>query len=245
MLLNHSNSLVIKSKMKKIKFLVLAISMVFASQTVMAQDSTYISNEYAKAIALLQKAEQYNDVFVQKQALTEILVLNPIDSAAMRMLSELYYNTSQFTSSALVGLDFLEKYNNNEIALEIVALSYENLRLYGKAVEYYEKLWLKTEDMNVQYQLSYLQYSLERFAEAEANLSVMEAKLKDEDTIALGKSDGTSQVVSFKAAIHNLRGLMALEQGKNDEAKAHFTSALALSPDFELAKVSLENLNKG
>ncbi len=231
--------------MKKIKFLVLAITMMFASQASMAQDSTYISNEYAKAIALLQKAEQYNDVFVQKQALTEILVLNPIDSAAMRMLSELYYNTSQFTSSALVGLDFLEKYNNNEIALEIVALSYENLRLYGKAVEYYEKLWLKTEDINVQYQMSYLQYSLQRFAEAEANLLVMESKLKDEDTIALGKSDGTSQTVSFKAAIHNLRGLMAVEQGKNDEAKKHFTNALALSPDFELAKVSLDNLNKG
>lgn len=231
--------------MKKIKFLVLAITMVFASQGVMAQDSTYISNEYAKAIATLRKAEQYNDVLVQKQALTDILVLNPIDSAAMRMLAELYYNTSQFASSALVGLDFLQKYNNNGIALEIVALSYENLRLYDKAVEYYEKLWLKTEDVNVQYQMAYLQYSIERFAEAEANLVMMEGKLKDEDKIALAKSDGTAQEVSFKAAIYNLRGLMAVEQGKNEEAKGFFGQALALSPDFELAKNSLDALNKG
>lgn len=72
--------------MKKIKFLVLAITLMFGSQMMMAQDSTYISNEYAKAIALLRKAEQYNDVIIQKQALVDILVLNPRDSAAMRML---------------------------------------------------------------------------------------------------------------------------------------------------------------
>ncbi|MBO3698332.1 hypothetical protein [Roseivirga sp. E12] len=231
--------------MKKIKFLVLAITLMFGSQSIMAQDSTYISNEYAKAIALLRKAEQYNDVLVQKQALTEILVLNPVDSAAMRMLAELYYNTSQFSSSALVGMDFLQKYANNEIALEIIALSYENLRLYDRAVEYYEKLWLKTEDIQVHYQVAYLQYSLQRFAEAEVNLNLMEAKLKDGDKIALSKSDGSAQEVSFKAAIQNMRGLMAVEQGKNEEAKNFFSQALALSPDFELAKTSLEALNKG
>lgn len=231
--------------MKKLKFLVLAITLMFGSLSMMAQDSTYISNEYAKAIALLRKAEQYNDVLIQKQALTDILVLNPVDSAAMRMLAELYYNTSQFSSSALVGLDFLQKYKSNEIALEIVALSYENLRLYDKAVEYYEKLWLTTENTNVQYQMAYLQYSIKRYAEANANCDLMLAKLKDEDTIELSKSDGSSQVVSFKAAVYNLRGLMAVEQGKGEEAKTHFAQALALNPDFELAKKSLEALNKG
>lgn len=231
--------------MKKLKFLVLAITLMFGSLSMMAQDSTYISNEYAKAIALLRKAEQYNDVLIQKQALTDILVLNPVDSAAMRMLAELYYNTSQFSSSALVGLDFLQKYKSNEIALEIVALSYENLRLYDKAVEYYEKLWLTTENTNVQYQMAYLQYSIKRYAEAEANCNLMLAKLKDEETIELSKSDGSSQVVSFKAAVYNLRGLMAVEQGKGEEAKTHFNQALALNPDFELAKKSLEALNKG
>ncbi len=231
--------------MKKIKFLLLAITLMFGSQIMMAQDSTYISNEYAKAIALLRKAEQYNDVIIQKQALVDILVLNPRDSAAMRMLGELYYNTRQYSSSTLVGLDFLQKYDGNELALEIVALSYENLRLYDKAVEYYEKLWLKTEDINVQYQMAYLQYSIQRFAEAEVNLLMMETKLKDEDKIELSKSDGSTQLVSFKAAVHNLRGLMAVEQGKTEEAKGHFNKALALTPDFELAKNSLDALNKG
>lgn len=223
----------------------LAFTLMFGSQYVMAQDSTYVSNEYAKALALYNKAQKYNDGAVTKQALFEILVINPTDSSAMRSLAELYYNNASYTSSALVGLDFLEKYPNNDIALEIVALSYENLRLYDKAVEYYEKLWLKTENVNIQYQMAYLQYAIKRFAEATANLDLLESKIKDEDKIQLTKSDGSIQEVPFRAAMFNLRGLMAVEQGKNDEAKGHFSKALELAPDFEMAKQSLEGLNKG
>lgn len=231
--------------MKKIKFFVLAFALMLTSVSAMAQDSTYISNEYAKALALFDKSQKYNDAVITKQALYEILILSPNDSSALRSLSELYYNSSQYTSSALVGLDMLEKYPNYEIALEIVALSYENLRIYDKAVEYYEKLWLKNDNINVQYQIAYLQYTLKRFTESESNLSLMESKIKPEDKIALNKSDGTIQEVPFAAAIANMRGLMAVEEGKNDEAKAHFTKALSISPDFETAKKSLEGLNKG
>ncbi|MFY0592568.1 tetratricopeptide repeat protein [Roseivirga sp.] len=230
--------------MKKIKFFVLALGLMLGSVSVMAQDSTYLSNEYAKALALFDKSQKYNDALLTKQALFEILVLNPNDSSAMRSLSELYYNSQQYTSSALVSLDMLERYPNNEIALEIVALSYENLRLYDRAVEYYEKLWLKTENTNVQYQIAYLQYSLRRFTESETNLGMIESKVTAEDKISLNKSDGTIQEIPFAAAIANLRGLMAVEQGNNEEAKAQFTKAISISPDFDAAKNSLAGLNK-
>ena len=231
--------------MKKIKVFVLALGLILASVSAKAQDSTYISNEYAKALALYDLSLKYGDQALTKQALYEILILSPNDSSAMRQLSETYYNTAKYSSSALVGLDMLEKYPNYEIALEIVALSFENLRRYDRAVEYYEKLWLKTENINVQYQIAYLQYSLKRYTESETNLNMMETKVKAEDTIALNKSDGTVQEVPFSAAIANLRGLMAMEQGKNDEAKTQFTKALSISPDFDIAKKSLESLNKG
>ncbi|OEK05177.1 tetratricopeptide repeat protein [Roseivirga misakiensis] len=231
--------------MKKIKFFVLALGLMLTSVSALAQDSTYLSNEYAKALALFERSQKYNDAFLTKHALYEILVLNPNDSSAMRTLSELYYNSQQYTSSALVSLDMLERYPNNEIALEIVALSYENLRLYDKAVEYYEKLWLRTENVNVQYQIAYLQYALKRFTESETNLATIESKIKAEDKISLNKSDGSVQQIPFAAAIANLRGLMAVEQGNNEEAKVQFNKALTLSPEFEAAKNSLEGLNKG
>lgn len=231
--------------MRKVKFFTLLFVLTLGSQCVMAQDSTYLSNEYAKALALFDKSQKYNDAVLSKHALYEILILNPNDSSALRSLSELYYNSSQFTSSALVGMDFLQRYPNNMVALEVIALSYENLRLYDKAIEYYQKMWLKNDDSNILYQIAYLQYSLQRYDESKANLAIIDTKVKDEDKIALSKSDGTVQEVSFKAAVLNLKGLIAVEQGENDQAKIFFGSAIKLNPDFETAKKSLEALNKG
>ena len=231
--------------MKRIKFLVVGC-MLFASSSAFAQVDTLISTfSYNKALAIYQKAQQYNDALMTKQALYDLLVLNNMDSTVMRSLAELYYNNRQFTSSALVGLDFLEKHPGNMIATEIVALSYEQLRLYDKAIEYYQPIWLQTENINILYQIAYLQYSLKRYSESTNNLAIVESKIKAEDQVQLGTSDGGVQQVPFKAAILNLKALIAIEQGQNDQAKTFLNEALQLAPEFEAAKTSLEGLNKG
>ena len=230
--------------MKRMKFL-LAVAVMCISTAAYSQDSTFFANQQAKALAIYQKAQQYNDALMTKQALYELLVLNNRDTAVLRNLAELYYNNRQFTSSALVGLDFLEKHPGNMIATEVVALSYEQLRLYDKAIEYYQPIWLQTENVNILYQISYLQYSLKRYAEASNNLDIVVTKLKDEDTIQLSKSDGFVQEVSFKAAVLNLRALIAVDQGNAEAAKGFLNQALQLSPDFEAAKTKLDELNKG
>ena len=230
--------------MRKAKYLVLGLLLTFSSQLVQAQDSTYISNEYAKALALYQRAQKYNDSQISKQALMEMALLNPSDTAILRSLAEIYYNSSAFVSSAIVALDMLAIDPNSVIAHEIAALSYENLRLYDKAIEQYEQIWLSTENVTILYQVAYLQYSIKRFTEAKSNLEILDTKVGDEK-IALNKSDGSGQEVSFKAAMLNLRGLIAIEEGNTEEAKGHFTKALEMNPDFEAAKLSLEGLNKG
>jgi tetratricopeptide (TPR) repeat protein len=171
-----------------------------------------------------------------------MLVLSPYDSSVMRTLSEFYYNSRRYTSSALVAIDFLKKYPGNMVALEVAALSYEQLRLYDKSIEYYQEIWLLNNDNNLLYQIAYLQYSLKRYNEAKNNVSILGTKVKDEDGIVLSKKDGSTQEVKFKAALKNLEGLMALEQGKTEEAKAFFNEALVLSPDFEGAKTSLSGI---
>ena len=231
--------------MKRIKFLVVGC-MLFASSSAFAQVDTLISTfAYNKALAVYQKAQQYNDALMTKQALYDLLVLNNRDSTVLRSLAELYYNNRQFTSSALVGLDFLEKYPGNIIATEVVALSYEQLRLYDKAIEYYQPIWLATEDINVLYQISYLQYSLKRYGEANNNLSIVDTKVKDEDNIQLATKNGNVQQVAFKAAVLNLKALIAEGEGKIDEAKSLLNQALQITPEFEAAKDKLAELNKG
>ena len=230
--------------MRRIKLFGLVLTMLLGSHAlVQAQDSTYISNEYAKAVAMYQRAQRYNDGVLQKQALMEMAVLSPRDTAVLRSLAELYYNNGQFISSALVAGDMNTVDPTSVIALEIQALSFENLRLYDKAVENYEKLWLQTDDNNVLYQIAYLQYSLKRYEESNNNLAILDSKITDDTGITLNKSDGTAQEVKMKAAMDNLRGLISYDQGKTDEAKGFFQSALNRSPDFEAPKLSLEGMN--
>lgn len=230
--------------MKRIKFLVV-VCVLFASSAAMAQDSTYVSNEYAKAVATYQLAQKYNDQEATKQALLDLMVLNGRDTTVMRNLAEFYYNNRRYTSSALVSLDFLEKFPGNMTATEIVALSYEQLRLYDKAIEFYQPMWLKTENINILYQISYLQYSLKRYTESLNNLQIVDGKVKAEDKVQLNTTNGQIQEIVFKAAILNLRALIAIEQGNNDQAKTLLTQALQLSPEFEAAKNTLDELNKG
>jgi len=207
-----------------------------------AQDSTYIANEYNKAVLLYQKAQRYNDTELSKQALLEMSLMNPTDTAVLRTLAELYFSNRQFVSSALVAQDINIVDPTSIVGLEIQALSYENLRLYDKAVENYEKLWLQTEDIYILFQISYLQYTLERFEESRNNLKILESKIKADDMVQLNTSDGNSQEVKMMAAIENVRGLIELERGNNEEAKTHFNKALELSPDFESPKISLEGI---
>lgn len=230
--------------MRRIKFLVMMCAF-FASTGAMAQDSTYISNEYTKAVATYQLAQKYNDQEATKQALLDLMVLNGRDTTVMRSLAEFYYNNRRYTSSALVALDFLEKFPGNMIATEIVALSYEQLRLYDKAIEFYQPMWLRTENINILYQIAYLQYSLKRYTESLNNLQIVDGKVKVEDKVQLNTTNGQVQEIAFKAAILNLRALIAVEQGNTAEAKTLLTQALQLSPDFEAAKNKLDELNKG
>ncbi|NVJ48172.1 MAG: tetratricopeptide repeat protein [Cytophagia bacterium] len=228
--------------MKKFRLLFLALILGFGSQMAFAQDSAYVNNEYAKAMALYNRAQRYNDALVSKQALMEMAILNPGDTAVLRSLAEIYFGGGQYVSSAMVAMDMVKIHPGNLFALEVAAVSYENLRLYDKAIEQYEAMWLATENATVLYQVSYLQYLLDRFAEANANLDILVTKTADEN-ITLSKEDGTNQEVKFLAAIENLRGLIALDQKNNEKARGHFTKALELSPDFEAAQNSLAGMN--
>ena len=70
-------------KMKKIKLLFLALFLGFVGQEAMAQDSAYVNNEYAKAMALYNRAQRYNDVTVSKQALLEMTFYDVLDEYKM------------------------------------------------------------------------------------------------------------------------------------------------------------------
>ncbi len=231
-------------KMRKLSIcgiILLSIGSVFSLH---AQDSVYMSNEFAKAVAIYQRAQRYNDEQISKQALLEMSVLNPRDTAILRSLAEIYYQEGRYVSTALVSQDMLSLNSGNLIALELAALSYENLRLYDKAIENYEPIWLKTEDTAVLYQITYLQFITERFEEALGNLDILDANVAEDEEIVLSKNNGENQKVKFKAALANMRGLIAQNRDNLEEALKYFENAVALSPEFEAAVTNLNEAKK-
>ena len=230
--------------MKGIKFLLLGI-MLFVTTGIMAQDSTFFANQYVKGMAYLRKAQAYNDTEMEKKALFELLVLNENDTTVLQGLSRMYYNDGNFISSVLVGLDFLKRYPGNISALEICAESYYQLRVYDKAIQYYQDWYLRDDNVNILYQIAFLQYSLQRYDESINNVTLLLTKADPKATLRLSGKNSALQEVSFEAALYNLRGLISADMGNKEEAKAFFVQALEVSPNFEAAQLSLDDLNKG
>ena len=218
--------------------------MLITTSGLIAQDSTFFANNYTKGMALLRKAQQYNDIEMEKKALFELLVLNESDTTMLQGLASMYYNTGEFTSSVMVGMDYLQRYPGDVFALEICALSYVQLRIYDKAIQYYQDLYLRNLNINILYQISFLQFSIKRYDEALVNIRVLEAKAPTAGDLELSRSNNQVQKVPFIAAVHNLKGLIASDQGNKDQAISYFNEALKIAPDFEAAKLSLAELNK-
>jgi len=228
--------------MKRIKFLMLGM-ILFAYSGLLAQDSTFFANEYVKSMALLRKSQDFNDADMEKRALFNLLVLNENDTIVLQSLASKYYNEANFTSAVLVGLDYLKRHPGDVFALEICALSYEKLRIFDKAIQYYQDLYFRDDNVFILYQIAFLQYRVKNYGESIVNIMALLNKADPAATLQLTGSNNRLQEVSFEAALYNLRGLIEADKGNNTEAKEFFEQALKVEPEFEAALLSLKELD--
>jgi tetratricopeptide (TPR) repeat protein len=213
-----------------------------AEQTQPPSAGQILSMHYARTY---QAGIRYNDYSIAKHALYNILVENPQNDSILYSLSLLYFQMQQYASAALTAKDVLTFNPDNLGALEIAAVSYENLGVKDKALETYESLYLKTDDFQTLYKMAFLQYETKSYSEAKTNADILLAKKDAESlTVSFDTTDGQQKEYPIKAALINLKGLIAKEQGKKPEAKALFEQTLKISPDFQMAKDNLAELNK-
>lgn len=186
---------------------------------------------------------KYNDNEVAKDALYSMVAMDPNDDSLKMRLCYYYFEQNKFASSLFVSLDLLSRHPDHIDALRINALSYENMGVRDKATAAYESLYLKTNEISVLYQVTILQYELERYTECKTNLDII---IKDPQAKALkfnfGKSDTEQQEIIMEAAAYNILGMVEKNQGNKVEAKAHFEKSLELEPEFTLAKQNLKEL---
>jgi tetratricopeptide (TPR) repeat protein len=201
-----------------------------------------LSNHYAMTY---QAGVRYNDYAIAKHALYNILVENPQNDSILYSLSLLYFQTQQYASAALTANDVLSLKPNNISALEIAAVSFENIGAVDKALEAYESLYLKTDEFNALYKMAFIQYDLKKYGESKINADILLSKKEaNELTITFTTADKTEKEYLVKVPLINLKGLVAEAEGNKPAAKVFFEQTLKLAPDFEMAKQNLARVNK-
>jgi tetratricopeptide (TPR) repeat protein len=213
----------------------------FAQGNAEESETTRKRNESDQKI--YQLALRYNDIQVARAKLFELIERNPTNTRYLEMLASLYFETSQYGSAAISAMDVLEINDKSIGSLEVAAYSLEQIGALDRALPYFERLFLLTDDVFSLYKTAYMQYSLKRYEEALNSINMLVKHNKSsEEKLGFNLDDNNTQDVFLKAAGFNLRGLVYLDQGSKEDAKKAFQQALEISPDFQLAKQSLKGL---
>lgn len=240
----------------KMKFAVLILLLCISVQNIsLAQEETITTPAPKESSASIKAkndadnriyslAMRYNDASVAKSKLYELMERNPGNLAYAETLASMYFETEQYGSAALVALDLLERNDKSLTALEVAAFSLEQLGALERALPHFESLHLLSGNLFSLYKAGYLQYTLKKYDEGlnSVNMLIKDNKVAEQKLNFPKGENNEMQEVSMVAAAENLKGLIYKDQGSNAEAKTAFEAALAINPDFELAKENLAGL---
>ena len=220
----------------KIKYLILLLFL-------LSYESYTQSSEFEIQKSIYEKAKSYNDTNVAITALYNMVALQPDNLLLKDSLMREYLSLSQWAPTYMISREIMALQPNNNFALEVSCVALQNLGLKQEALNEYESLYLRTDRVDVLYTISFLQFELKNLNESLTNLNIL---LDNEQTegmmVSVNKNQNERQEVSMRAQLNYLKGLVFLEQGKNDLAKESFNSAIELSPEFNNAIEKLNSL---
>jgi tetratricopeptide (TPR) repeat protein len=221
-------------------------------QTVQAQDEAQGQQQidirqtmmYRMQKGIYQRAVKYSDVNAAITALYNICVLEPQNDSILYALAYIYFDNQRYFSATLTLNDVLLLNPNNTQALEMRAVSLEQVGAIDKSLEDYESLYLRANNINFLYKMAILQYQLKRYKESKTNIDIMLSKTEsDEIKIFFPDENDVEQEVVLRASLHNIKGLISKEEGNVTEAKKQFGIALEIQPEFYLAKKNYQELS--
>jgi len=190
------------------------------------------------------RAMKYSDTNTAINALYNICILEPQNDSVLFTLAYMYFDNQKYLAATLTLTDVLLLNPNNIQALEMKAVSLEQIGAFDKSLEDYESLYLKTNNINFLYKVAIFQYELKRYKEARTNIDILLSNAKaDELKIYFPDENKQEQEIVMRASLHNLKGLIAKAEGNTEEAKKQFGIALEVQPEFYLAKTNLQELS--
>ncbi|RPG64023.1 MAG: hypothetical protein CBE50_002180 [Flammeovirgaceae bacterium TMED290] len=220
---------------KVIFFILLSFTVIFKSYSQIS--------EFDLQNSIYKKAKSYNDPSVAINSLYKMIAIQPENVLLKDSLMREYLTISQWAPSYMISREILAMQPNNLFALEVSCISLQNLGLKQQALNEYESLYLKSDRIDVLYTISFLQFELKNFTESLTNLDILINNSETEKmSVSVSKSDNSVQEVLIRAQLNYLKGLIYLEQSKNEDAKKYFNIALTISPDFQNAKDRLKSI---
>lgn len=188
-------------------------------------------------------AQRWGDYDVAKDALYDLIIEYPGNDSIMFTLAYFYFENQKYPSCAMVCKDLLARNTKHLAALEMSAISYENLNINDRALQNYESLFLLTNNNSNLYKMAVLQYELKRYEESMTNADILLTKPEaDSLKVVFNDAKGAPQEFKLRAAILNLKGMVYKAQTDKVNARKFFEESIKLEPNFDDAKKNLASL---
>ncbi|NNK40376.1 MAG: hypothetical protein HKP45_06975 [Winogradskyella sp.] len=221
--------------MKKFSIVVFTLM----SVTAMAQTNTEMKKHFE---TFYNQMKAQGDVQGVINAMTHLEILEP-NQARKDTLAYLYLTEGMYLQ-ALNTIGIEKNASDSDINVEVKAISLKNLNQPELAIEQYEVLFSRSPNAPLAYEMADLKAQIDDLAGAKANIEFGLANVTDDMKRSFYERQQPYQT-SLKAALLYLKGIVLFkeDQVKNlDSALKHINEALAIDPNFNMAKISREAL---
>ncbi len=220
------------------KQITIAIIMLF-SVSVFAQTNTDMKKHYD---VFYKQMKKQGDVQGIINAMTHLNILEP-SVARQDTLAYLYLSEGKYMQ-ALNTIGVEKNATDSDMNVEVKALALKNLNEPKMALEHYEILYTRNPNVYLAYEMADMKIQTNNLPGAKLNIDYALLNVTDDMKRAFYEKQQPYET-AMKAALLYLRGLLTFSENKTantDAAIQLMNDALAIDPNFNLAKVSREAL---
>ncbi|MFK7833223.1 MAG: hypothetical protein AB8B52_08100 [Winogradskyella sp.] len=215
-----------------------AIILLF-SVSMFAQTNTELKKHYE---AFYKQMKKQGDVQGIINAMTHLEVLDP-SVARKDTLAYIYLSEGEHMQ-ALNTIGVEKNATDSDMNVEVKALALKNLNQPKMALEHFEVLYTRKPNVYLAYEMADMKIQTNDLVGAKLNIDYALANVTDDMKRAYYETQQPYET-SMKAALTYLSGLLKFSENKSaniDAALKLMNDALAIDPNFNLAKVSRQAL---
>ena len=209
------------------------------SVSIFAQTNTDIKDHY---LAFYKQMQKQGDMQGIINAMTHLNILEP-SVARQDTLAYLYLSEGKYMQSLnTIGVE--KNPTDSDMNIEVKAVALKNLNQPKLALEHYEILFSRNPNVFLAYEMADMKIQTNDLPGAKLNIDYALTNVKDDMKRAFYEKQQPYET-SMKAALFYLKGLLTFSENKTANIDASIklmNDALAIDPNFNLAKVSREAL---